>query len=138
MTDVGIQKMMRNSFGFFYIVFTVLEVYMFAPLMFSYTRELMLCIGFVFAKEVAFVQIAHVSHTEYMPLGNMNYFILTCILLNTSVAAWGFAAVDEYSLLSGLTMLSAFSYFHMVVQVTKEITQELNIKIFKVKVKDFN
>jgi hypothetical protein len=90
----------------------------------------MLCLGLCFAREVAYLQIAHLQDDEYLPLNLPNFIILTLLIVNTSLHAWGVGFVDEYSFLVGLTVAAFISYAHWVYFGVKEITDELRIPVF--------
>ncbi|CAG9333558.1 unnamed protein product [Blepharisma stoltei] len=115
----------------FYLIFCVAVIFVFSPsgLAYTGTREVILFLGFIFAREMGFFQIAHISDTEYEPLNTPNFALLSFFMFNTSCHAWGFPLFDEYNLLLVLTILAGLSYIHFIYSVTHEITKELNIPI---------
>ncbi|CAG9318395.1 unnamed protein product [Blepharisma stoltei] len=120
-----------NLGSLFYIIFCVVVVLVFSPVGLAYagTREFVLFLGFIFAREMGFLQLAHVSNSEYEPLNIPNYILLSLLMFNTSCHAWGFPLLDEYNLLCFLLLFAGLSYLHFIYSVTKEITKELNIPI---------
>ena len=93
-------------------------------------KELMLCFGFCFAREIAYLQIAHVIDADYTPLNWPNFTILTLLIINNSSHAWGFSLIDEYYFLIFLIFAAFLSYAHLVKTACKEITEELCIPVF--------
>ena len=96
------------------------------------TREIMVCLGFVFAKEMLLIQLAHVSDTDYYPLYILNGIIINALLANTLLHAVGVGIVGEYQALIGLTVTAAVSYAHAAYTSAQEISNTLGIFIFKV------
>lgn len=92
----------------------------------------MLCFGFCFAREIGYLQISHVSDTEYEPMNWPNFIILSMLIVNTSSFAWGFGLANEYFFLVFMTLLAFFSYAHMVYFCCQEITKELQIPVFTI------
>jgi len=96
------------------------------------TRELMLCLGFCFAREILYIQLAHVTDTKYNPLWLLNGLILStpCViaLANTFLSL----EIPEYQTLVVLALISGVSYCHMAYSVANEIANELKINIFRI------
>lgn len=95
-------------------------------------REVGLCIGFVFAKEIAFIQIAHVTNTKYTPLLSANFLIISAMIFNTLTHAYGISVADEYNFQVCLTIASFLSYAHLAYYLSLEISTILGIPIFRV------
>lgn len=96
------------------------------------TREIITCMGFVFAKEMLLIQLAHVSDTDYCPLYLLNGIIINTLLAHTLLHAAGVKFVGEYQVLVGLTAVAAISYAHAAYTSAHEIASTLGIFIFKV------
>ena len=91
----------------------------------------MLCLGFCFAREIGYLQIAHVLDEDYVPLNLPNFVIISLLIFNTSCHAWGLPLFDEYYFLLASTVAAFLSYAHLVYFATREITEELNIPVFR-------
>ena len=76
---------LRTSMGFWAYPFTLAVLYFLSPsqLLSTQTRWVLLCIGCLFAREMAFIQLAHVTSTPYRPLGFINSGILAALAVNT-------------------------------------------------------
>jgi hypothetical protein len=98
-------------------------------------KELMACFGLCFAREIAFLQIAHVLDEDYVPLNWNNFFVLSGIICNSFLHSFGVFIVNEYFLLLGMIVFAFFSYVHLVYFSIREITEELDIHVFSVKKK---
>lgn len=94
----------------------------------------MLCFGFCFAREIGFIQLAHVSNTKHEPLDLGGFIVMTSLSVNTLLNTQS-RGVNEYSLLLALTVFAALAYSHFAVHVTKDICSELKIKVFSIKSK---
>lgn len=119
-----------STFGFFF--FCYLNLSMFSPLNIveKYPKELMLCLGLCFAREVAYLQIAHLQDDSYTSLNWPNFIILTLLILNNSLHAWGFPLINEYNFLLAMTACAFLSYAHWVFFGIQELTEELRISVF--------
>lgn len=119
-----------SAFGF--IFFCYLNLLMFSPsnIVEKYPKELMLCLGLCFAREVAYLQIAHLQDDSYTPLNWPNFIIFTLLIVNTSLHAWGLPFVSEYSFLLTMTAFAFLSYAHWVFFGIQELTEELRISVF--------
>lgn len=75
----------ENTLAFWYFQGTLFVLYAVSPaqVMWTHTRWVMMCIGCLFAKEMAALQLAHVTGECYRPLGVVNYCLLTSLILNT-------------------------------------------------------
>jgi hypothetical protein len=102
--------------------------------MYSATRELMLCFGFCFAREIGLIQLAHISKVRHEPLDMGGFIVMTSLILNTWLNTQG-AGVNEYYLLLLLTVFAIGAYSHFAVFITQDFCKELQIEVFKVKSK---
>ena len=98
-------------------------------------KELMACFGLLFAREIAFLQIAHVLDEDYIPLNWNNFLVLTGIIGNSFLNSAGFEIVGEYKFLVFMIFVAFCSYAHLIYYSVREITEELNIYIFSVQSK---
>lgn len=122
-----------NTIPFFYYAFSAGFLYWAdSILMYSATRELMLCFGLCFAKEIGMMQLSHVTNTNHEPLDTVGFFVLSSLVINAWLNTLDLG-VNEYSLLIGLTLTAAASYAHFVVNIADDICKELRINIFSVK-----
>ena len=78
-------KALRSSLAFWPYPLVLAVLYLFSPglLLWSQTRWVLLCIGCLFAREMAFIQLAHVTETSYQPVGLVNGGILAALVVNT-------------------------------------------------------
>jgi hypothetical protein len=130
---------LMNGSCFCYFIFCYANLHYFSPSNLPLTagKELMLCFGFCFAREIGYLQIAHVMDEDYVPLNLPNFVIISLLIFNTSLHAWGLPLFDEYYFLLLLTFAAFLSYAHLVYFATKEITEELNIRVFSLKRKKY-
>lgn len=119
-----------GAFGYFFFCYMNVEYFSPSSLTLTAPKELMLCLGLCFAREIAYLQIAHLQDDDYLPLNLPNFIILTLLIVNTSLHAWGLPLVDEYQFLIVLIVAGAVSYGHWVYFGIKEITEELRISVF--------
>ena len=117
---------------FWYFGFCYLSLDLFSPTHITVVaaKEVMLCFGFCFAREIGYLQISHVSDSEYEPMNLPNFTILSILIANTSSHAWGYPVFDEYYVLVSMIVMAFLSYAHMVYFCCKEITKELQIPVF--------
>jgi len=76
---------LRSSLAFWPYPLTLAVLYLLSPglLLWTQTRWVLICIGCLFAREMAFIQLAHVTETNYRPLGLVNGGIMAALVLNT-------------------------------------------------------
>lgn len=120
--------------GFFMFSVTIATVYCFSceNLVATASRELMLMLGFCFAREILYIQLAHVTDTDYHPLWFLNGFILSTPCVVALGNHFFKLAIPEYPILVFLAVLSGLSYFHMAYTAANEIASELQINIFRI------
>mmetsp|Transcript_17170 Transcript_17170/g.17081 ORF Transcript_17170/g.17081 Transcript_17170/m.17081 type:complete len:205 (-) Transcript_17170:36-650(-) len=123
-----------KTFSFFYISSALLLAIFLSPsnLWYYAGREVGLCIGFVFAKEIALIQIAHVTNTKYKPLQWANFVIISGMILNTLTHAYGINIFDEYRAQLVLAIASFLNYAHLAIYLPLEFAEILEIPIFRV------
>lgn len=119
-----------SAFGFFFFCYLNLALFSPSNIVETHPKELMACLGLCFAREVAYLQIAHLQEDEYNPLNWPNFLILTLLIVNNSLHAWGFPFVSEYEFLITMTVFAFVSYLHWVYFGIQEITEELKIPVF--------
>lgn len=131
--SLKVKEAISATGAFLYFVFAIFVAILLSQSGLTYygTREIMLFLGFNFAREVAFVQIAHVTHTTYEPLNTPNFILLSLFIGNISLHGWGISLIGEYDFLVLLIVFSFLSYAHLVYYLTLEITTELKIPVFK-------
>jgi hypothetical protein len=95
-------------------------------------RELMLCLGFVFAKEILYIQISHVTETPFFPIQSLSSFVLNGLIFNTFANYLNIQVFNEYYFLIFLLILAFGGYAHMAYSTAMEISNELDIYIFRI------
>lgn len=120
--------------GFFMFAVTILTLNFYSTenLIVTGTRELMLCLGFCFAREILYIQLAHVTDTKYSPLWLLNGLILITPCLIALANTFLSTNIPEYQTIAGLALLSGLGYCHMAYSVANEIADELKINIFRI------
>jgi len=119
-----------SAFGFFFFCYLNLAWFSPSNVTETHPKELMLCLGLCFAREVAYLQIAHLQDDDYTPLNWPNFIILTLLIVNNSLCAWGIPVVSEYEFLVLVSGLALVSYAHLVYFGVQEVTEELKISVF--------
>lgn len=100
-------------------------------------KEVMACVGFCFAREIAYLQIAHVLDEDYVPLNWANFFVLTSLIINSCLHYFGLGMVSEYNFLLVMLLIAFISYVHLIKFSIKEITEELKIPVFAIPSKKY-
>ena len=75
----------ENTLAFWFFQATLFIVYSLSPahLLTTQTRWVLVCVGCLFAREMAYIQLSHVGGEHYRPLGIINFSLLTALILNT-------------------------------------------------------
>lgn len=127
-------KSVRRTAAFFYYLATMYFVVVYSPAQvhISHTRELMLAFGFCFAYEMAMVQLAHVTDSEYTPIGTPSRLVIGGLVLNTGLHIMGISIIAEGLALQSLVLVSFSMYAYMAYYVSTEMAEELGIAIFSI------
>jgi hypothetical protein len=125
-------KAITNSrgFGYFFVCYLVLDWISPTNITANAPKELILCFGFCFAREIAYLQIAHVMDSDYKPMNYPNFLILSLLMLNSVGNAFKISIFNEYYFLLLMILAAFLSYSHLVYYSCKEITTELKIPVF--------
>mmetsp|Transcript_13351 Transcript_13351/g.25066 ORF Transcript_13351/g.25066 Transcript_13351/m.25066 type:complete len:375 (-) Transcript_13351:204-1328(-) len=120
--------------SFFYYLITMYLIVVYSPsqVHISHTRELMLAFGFCFAYEMAMIQLAHVTDSDYTPIGTPSRLVIGGILLNMVLHLLGLSVVPEGQAVLGLALVGFSMYAYMAYYVVTEMAEELRIPIFTV------
>ena len=86
----------------------------------------------MFAREILYIQIAHICETKYQPLIYFNLLVLNALAINTLLSFFSLPHINEYFFLIVLLFVAAGSYVHMGYDVAMVIANELDIFIFRV------
>jgi len=97
----------------------------------------MACVGFCFAREIAYLQIAHVLDEDYVPLNWPNFLVLSSLIINSCLHYLKLGFVSEYYFLLGMLLIAFISYVHLIKFSIKEITEELKIPVFSIPSKTY-
>jgi hypothetical protein len=121
-----------RAFFMFNVTIAVLYYFSVEGVVVTASRELMLVLGFCFAREILYIQLAHVTDTDYYPLRYLNGFILSAPCFVALGNYFGKAGIPEYPIIAALATLAGVSYLHMAYSVANEIADELKINIFRI------
>jgi ethanolaminephosphotransferase len=127
-------KSVRWTAAFFYYVGALYFIVNYSPSLvhISHTRELLIAFGFCFAHEVAMIQLAHCTDSDYTPIALPSRLVVGGIIVNTLVHCLGYAVLAEGLVVQALAVGSGLMYVYMAYFVANEMAEELGICIFTI------